>query len=654
MNARQTRIGVYAAVAASAAIAFPTLAGAAASTTAHDGIVIYDSGPDAGQGIFAANADASGSTDLTHSGSDYDDYPSVSPDGTHIAFDHTGDDGDGIAVMNADGTGRTVITPAGATFPVWSPDGTTIAFAGEPFQDNSIYVVHPDGSGLRRVAKDAPNYGIAWSPDSRVIAYGGSAGLSTVDITSGVHTVLVPLPGSWRPAWSPDGTRIAFDDDDGNVRVVAADGSNLRNTHVQTGAETPSWSSDGTRLVVGDQSRRPERIVVIDLAAGTTTPLTASRFGESSGDPTWSPDGRIAFLRTRTPDSATDLGFQTDVWVMNGDGSGQQRLTSPFPLGGSADDPLWLTTTGRVVPDPGVKTVQAVPTRVIAATTEKWLVAGDATSVYMANGGRPEERVIKWSTVSGARRSVTVGCADEMAVVGARLVWLCIEDDRDGYDRTLETAPFGSNPVKLLHVSSATRDPMELGGTSSLVVYSARGRLWRLAGTHSSVIRRVNGEIVGLATDGRFIAVVHPRSIEIVRANGARVHSFALSEYPQGVRITNGRLVFARSSGIFVYRATGALVHSWPIESPGPPARLLDARGRYAVYTAHIALRLLDLRTGRDVALGLRNQIDMPKAMFNGMGLAYFYPLGYARVPERAGRVGFVPFTRLRAMLRSA
>jgi TolB protein len=225
---------------------------AVASTNQRHGVIIYTAVSSC-EGIFAANTDGSGARDLTHSGTACDGYPSVSPDGTRIAFDHTGDNESSIVVMNADGSGRQTITPDIASFPEWSPDGTLIALAD--IDHNSIYVVHPDGSGLRRVVTNAPQYGIAWSPDSRVIAYGGSAGLTTVDVSSGAHKVLAPLPGSWRPAWSPDGAQIAFDDNDGNVRVVAPDGSNLRNTHVQTGAETPSWSSDGTRLVVGRSYR---------------------------------------------------------------------------------------------------------------------------------------------------------------------------------------------------------------------------------------------------------------------------------------------------------------------------------------------------------------------------------------------------------------
>jgi hypothetical protein len=116
-------------------------------------------------------------------------------------------------------------------------------------------------------------------------------------------------------------------------------------------------------------------------------------------------------------------------------------------------------------------------------------------------------------------------------------------------------------------------------------------------------------------------------------------------------RDPGGSAVVVRGSTISVYRAAGAREHSWAIRAPGPPAELVDARGRFAVYSAGIALRLLDLRNGRDVAIGLQRQVDAAWAVFTSGGLAYGYSAGYGDAPFRAG---FLPLARLPAMLRSA
>ena len=59
--------------------------------------------------------------------------------------------------------------------------------------------------------------------------------------------------GSWQPAWSPDGEKIAFSsnpDGNGDIFVMDADGSNIRRlTHTPDGEQFPSWSPDGEQIV---------------------------------------------------------------------------------------------------------------------------------------------------------------------------------------------------------------------------------------------------------------------------------------------------------------------------------------------------------------------------------------------------------------------
>src|SRR5262249_44773165 len=174
-----------------------------------------------------------------------------------------------VVVMNADGSRQRALT--NGIDPVWSPDGRKIAFAAhsrDGYRD--IYVINADGSGLRHLT----------------------------------HT-----PGKKEdlfPSWSPDGRTIAFaryrvsgfDDTQGDIYLINADGSGLRR-------------------------------------------LTRTR--DSEDDPAWSPDGHwIAYTHTHTwwlNNGSTRIGETiSQIYVMSANGVGQRSLT---PDGDLEWSPSW-------------------------------------------------------------------------------------------------------------------------------------------------------------------------------------------------------------------------------------------------------------------------------------------------------------------------
>ncbi len=139
-----------------------------------------------------------------------------------------------LMVVNANGTGlRRVATidrrARDASGVRWSPSGTDLLFQVDrrPYSGtNALYRVGVDGGGLRLLALQPDSVGFldgyGWSPDGarvalvrsvgepRYPAYTGPARLQTISADgSGLKTLLVAESVDWA-AWSPDGTRLAF------------------------------------------------------------------------------------------------------------------------------------------------------------------------------------------------------------------------------------------------------------------------------------------------------------------------------------------------------------------------------------------------------------------------------------------------------------
>ena len=211
--------------------------------------------------------------------------------------------------------------------PAVSPDGRRIAFtsnrpAPDGSTDNEIYLMDLDGRNIGRLT-DNPSgppetnaeYDPAWSPDGTKIAFrrgeGRKADLWIIDLATGVERRLDIPPSTGtrafdgQPAWSPDGQRIAFRKGNGQ----------------------------GSAIWVYDLARdRPFELIDQDALAESC--------------PAWSPDGRmIAFARG-------DEGGGAGIWVAAADGSAEWQITnagaSPDGLVYSDIGPAWSPDGRRI------------------------------------------------------------------------------------------------------------------------------------------------------------------------------------------------------------------------------------------------------------------------------------------------------------------
>jgi TolB protein len=140
------------------------------------------------------------------------------------------------------------------------------------------------------------------------------------------------------PVWSPDGRGIAFVRN-WQVWVMNADGSGQRRL-TRSGAHNfdPVWSPDGQRIAF-ERGRRPRdgcsacpgapsNAVYVMNADGSAQ----QRLTRGGWQPHWSPDGRkIVFVSERDGDP--------DIFVMNADGSGQLNMMRG--AGRLESQPVW-------------------------------------------------------------------------------------------------------------------------------------------------------------------------------------------------------------------------------------------------------------------------------------------------------------------------
>ena len=278
----------------------------------------------------------------------YDGDVSVSPDGKTLVFASTRHSTrSDLYLQSTSGLAVTKLTtdPADDAFPAFSPDGQKIAFCSNRAGNWDVYVMDRDGRNVTAVTQGTGHdLHPSFSPDGKRIAFCRIGGRSdqwelwTADLTTGEKTM---IGFGLFPDWSPrtDKDVIAFQrarQRGGRwfslwtLQLDQGEPTNVTEVAMSTNAAlvAPAWSPDGSKIafatVVEPQAGMPDTDVAIgrqDIWTVNADGTDRHRITDGKGvyaTPSWAGDGRVYFI--------SDRGGSECVWSARADSANMSRV----------------------------------------------------------------------------------------------------------------------------------------------------------------------------------------------------------------------------------------------------------------------------------------------------------------------------------------
>jgi TolB protein len=427
----------------------------------------------------------------------------------------------------------------------------------------------------------------AWSPDGTKLAWVKNGRELFVANADGSDRHLVARTAQL-PSWAPDGAKLAFThstNTSSTVRVVNADGTSER---ILAAGWDPQWSPDGTKLAFTSFPGTPS-VKVVD-GTGERTLAAGSR-------PRWSPDGSaIAFVRA------------DDVYRVNADGSQETRLTSDGVRETGA--PRWSPDGKKLLVQRfahaylvdainGGATVLPLPLEAGPfGSSPTWSPDGDRIAYSTVSNGVSAIAVMN-ADGDGARLLAAEGCLYDVEPAwssdGTEIAFTCLHfEDGDRYRGSILVAASDGTGLHRVSGEPSGADPAWSPGRRVLAWGDGEEPYWRNAGLFTT-----NADGSGLTR----LAGWDVASVQIRNARtGALVRSFGTRGTAVNVAMSASYVAVVVRSGAGLelrrYRTDGRLLGAAALPA-GVSAHLVTMAGKTIVYPTRARIVAVDAETGK-------------------------------------------------------
>ena len=326
-----------------------------------------------------------------------DDGPSASQE--RIVFVSDRDGNPELYVINSDGSDlvRLTDTSTQELSPVWAPGGDAIAFIRIDGDRNTYFAIDADGTNERMLAETDVLFSrlsdAAWSPDGLQLvlqlALDGETDLFLVNSDGSGQVVLSEDAELFVPSWGPDGERILIQAGLSPApRLFSVLPAGTDQLDLTENARLASWSPDASQIAfVSDRDGNSEVYVMNADGSGLVNVSQSDGPDGAPIGPVWSPDGsQVAFSSFRDG--------RAQILAVNPDGSGLTTVASPSGSTVSRiDQIMWSPDSSHIAFSAAIGELNEV--------SDVLVVSADGTGVLnLTDSNTLTETLVGWSNDS--------------------------------------------------------------------------------------------------------------------------------------------------------------------------------------------------------------------------------------------------------------